>query len=134
MLDELIKAYASQPVGKKRIENPTVKHWEGNPICGDSVDIYLKIDNNDVIEDFWWEGEPKITTVVGASILAEEIVGKKIDEVLNWTFDFFREKGIEVSDRRKRSVVFPLVVTQNAIKKYKGIPPAKWTIVEDLIN
>ncbi len=134
MLDELIKAYASQPVGKKIIENPTIKHSEGNAICGDSIDIYLKIDNNDIIVDFWWDGEPKITTVVGASILAEEIVGKNIDEVLNWSFDFFKERGIEVSDRRKRSVVFPLVVTQNAIKKHKWIPPAQRSVVEDLIE
>lgn len=133
MLAELIKAYASSPVGKKIVPDFDVKHSEGNNICGDSIDIYLKIDNNWIVQDFGWQGEPKITTIVGASLLAEEIIGKSIDEVLNWTFDFFEQRGVEVSDRRKRSVVFPLVVTQNAIKKYKGLPPSQWTATEDLI-
>ena len=52
MLQELIAAYAAQPVGKKIPAQRDIKHSEGNPICGDSIDIYLKIDNNGIVQDW----------------------------------------------------------------------------------
>ena len=52
-----------------------------NPLCGDKVHIYLKLDNRQKVESLTFEGEGCAISLASASIMTELIKGKSFDEV-----------------------------------------------------
>jgi NifU-like protein involved in Fe-S cluster formation len=71
-----------------------------------------------VITAYGHSGEPAIHTLVAASLLAELIEGKSIDEVLTRNYTTIKELGFEVSPRTKRTAVSALLAVRNAIHTY----------------
>lgn len=121
MSDEIvsfIKEYAANPVNNYEMENPTVQHYEWNIVCWDSIEVFLKIEN-DVIKEFSFAGNTAMVSTAAASLIAEIIQWKTLDEVLGWDYGFMKEQGFEVSTRRKMAAVLPLVAISNAIHKYR---------------
>jgi NifU-like protein involved in Fe-S cluster formation len=53
--NETILAYAKNPPNKNILENASVVHHEENRTCGDSLDVYLKISPEGIIEEFGFQ-------------------------------------------------------------------------------
>ena len=51
-----------------------------NPLCGDKVHVYLKLDNKKKIESLTFEGEGCAISLASASIMTELVNGKSFDE------------------------------------------------------
>jgi nitrogen fixation NifU-like protein len=58
-----------------------------NPLCGDRVTLYLKVDD-DVIEDASFEGIGCAISTAAASLMTEALKGKKIGDVQHLFKDF----------------------------------------------
>lgn len=58
-----------------------------NPLCGDQVTVYLKVENG-VIEDLSFEGTGCAISTASASLMTEALKGKKIEEVEDLFEDF----------------------------------------------
>ena len=58
-----------------------------NPLCGDQVTVYLKVENG-VIEDLSFEGTGCAISTASASLMTEALKGKKIEEVEHLFEDF----------------------------------------------
>ena len=58
-----------------------------NPLCGDQVTVYLKVDNG-VITDLSFEGSGCAISTASASLMTEALKGKRIDEVEDLFEDF----------------------------------------------
>lgn len=127
----LINDYSQNPINNFIMENPTISHSEWNSICDDSIEIFLKIENNNIINNFSYIWELSIVWLASASIIAEQIIWKNIDEILNRDFNFMRLIWFEVSPKRKYATVLPILAIRNAIHLYKK----DWIIdeLEDLI-
>ena len=52
-----------------------------NPLCGDKVHVYLKLDSKQKVESLTFEGEGCAISLASASIMTELIKGKSSDEV-----------------------------------------------------
>jgi nitrogen fixation NifU-like protein len=52
-----------------------------NPLCGDKVKIYLKVDTNERIADVAFEGKGCAISVASASLMTEMLKGRTVDEV-----------------------------------------------------
>ena len=52
-----------------------------NPLCGDKVHIYLKVNNEKKVDDISFEGEGCAISLASASILTEIIKGKDFNVV-----------------------------------------------------
>ena len=52
-----------------------------NPLCGDKVHVYLKLDNGKIVEGLTFEGEGCAISLASASIMTELVKGKSFDEV-----------------------------------------------------
>ena len=63
------------------IENPDGVGEVGNPVCGDIMKIYLKIEN-DIITDVKFETFGCGSAIASSSMATELIKGKTIDEAL----------------------------------------------------
>jgi nitrogen fixation protein NifU and related proteins len=51
-----------------------------NPLCGDKLTVYMKVDDKDVVTDVSFEGSGCAISVSSASIMTQMLKGKKIDE------------------------------------------------------
>jgi len=60
-----------------------------NPLCGDRVEIAVKIDANYSVQECMFTGEGCSICMASASMMTEEVVGKPLEEVQE-TIDGFR--------------------------------------------
>jgi nitrogen fixation NifU-like protein len=52
-----------------------------NPLCGDKLTVYLKLDENGRVEDVAFQGAGCAISTASASLMTESVKGKRIDEV-----------------------------------------------------
>lgn len=121
LYSETFLAYAKNPPNKYVMEDVTVRHFEENRSCGDSMEIFMKISDDNHILDASFEGNTAIVTTACASILAESIVGMNIRELFEMDSDTIHEMvGVEISPRRKQASVLGLIAFRNAAHEYLG--------------
>jgi nitrogen fixation NifU-like protein len=63
------------------MEDATVVAVAGNPACGDMITLYLKINENDVIEKTSFESYGCAANIATASIVTEMIKGMTLENV-----------------------------------------------------
>ena len=57
------------------------RHAQGfNPLCGDQLSVYLKVSDQDVIEDVSFEGRGCAISTASASIMTETLRGKTVQQ------------------------------------------------------
>ncbi len=127
----MIKWYNETPINNFEMDDACVVLDEWNIICWDNIKVYLKIKDN-ILTDFSFSWDPSMITKAAASLLAESIEWKTIDEVTKLWLNFMKENWFNVSVRRHRSAVLPLVAIQNAIYKY--LWKDKKVEIEDLLS
>ena len=59
-----------------------------NPLCGDQVKIYLKLNNKQKVEGLTFEGSGCAISIASTSIMTELIKGKSIDSAKNIIDEF----------------------------------------------
>jgi nitrogen fixation protein NifU and related proteins len=71
--------------------DPCTHHAEGyNPLCGDHLDVYLKVSPEGVIEDVSFTGDGCAISKASASMMTAALKGKKVDEA-KVLFEEFRK-------------------------------------------
>lgn len=117
----IINDYARNPINNYKMDDATVTYSEWNIVCDDSIDVFLKINDQWIIEKYSYIWELSIIWIAAASILAEEIEWKHIDEVSSWDYEFMRSLvGWDPTPKRKRAFVMPILGVRNAIHVYKN--------------
>ena len=92
---EMIIDYSRNPLNFGKIENPDVTYHDSNPLCGDSIDIDLKVDA-DRITDIKFHGKGCAICMACTSVLTEMTKGKEISEVRKIVKnDILSELGLE---------------------------------------
>jgi nitrogen fixation protein NifU and related proteins len=87
LYQEVIFDHYKRPRNCRHLD-PASHHADGdNPLCGDKVTIYLKVDNG-VIEDVAFEGVGCAIATASASLMTEALKGRKVDEVEGLFQDF----------------------------------------------
>ena len=81
LYQDIILEHGKSPrnLGKCEGYNHDAKGY--NPLCGDKVHVYLKLDNRQKVESLTFEGEGCAISLASASIMTELIKGKSFDEV-----------------------------------------------------
>ena len=93
---------------------------EVNTICGDEVNVELKVKVGE-ITDIKFHGQGCAISQAAASILTEEVKGKKLEEVQRMEKDdILKMLGIPISPARLKCALLALYATKNAIKQIKG--------------
>ena len=70
--------HGKNPRNKGKCDGFTNDAKAHNPLCGDKVHIYLKLNKNNEIEDLSFEGEGCAISLASASILTEIVKGKDL--------------------------------------------------------
>ena len=118
---EMIVDYSRNPVNFGEIENHDVTFHDSNPLCGDSIDIDMKIDDNKVT-DIKFQGKGCAICMACSSVLTEITKGKSIDDVRKIEkHDVLSELGLEhLQAVRIKCALLSLKVLKSALYTYLG--------------
>ena len=87
---ELILDHAERPRHFGKIDDATHSAEGINPLCGDKLKLYLRLDD-DRIEDASFEGSGCAISVASASLMTDIVIGKRVSEALRF-FDAVRQQ------------------------------------------
>lgn len=79
--DDYILDHFECPYHKGRLDDPSGSHCERNPLCGDVVQMDVRIDADGRVTDCYFDGRGCAISQAAASILCENVEGKLVDEV-----------------------------------------------------
>ena len=85
---EIILDHGKNPTNKGKCNGYTNDAKAHNPLCGDRVHIYLKLNKNKEIQDLSFEGEGCAISLASASILTEIVKGKDLSFLKKINEDF----------------------------------------------
>ncbi len=74
---EIILDHYRNPRNKGKIDNPDVVIHDSNPLCGDQIDIYLKVVEGQ-IKDIKFDGKGCAISQASASMLTEMVMEKPL--------------------------------------------------------
>ena len=106
------------------LENPDGVGEVGNPVCGDIMKIYLKIDD-DIITDVKFETFGCGSAIASSSMATEMIKGKSIYEAMALTNKAVAEALDGLPAHKLHCSVLAEEAIKNALKDYydrKGLP------------
>lgn len=74
------------PKNLGRMEDATISAVAGNPMCGDMITFYLKVNDQDVIERATFESYGCAANIATSSIVTEKIRGMKLEDAwkISW--------------------------------------------------
>ncbi len=117
--DMIIDLYR-HPVNFGKLENPDIKAKDSNPLCGDVIEIQIKL-NKGIAKEVKFNGKGCAISQASASLLTEMIKGKKIDELMKLDKkDILDALGIEIGPIRLKCALLPLKVLKMGIYSYLG--------------
>ena len=133
---ENILDHYKNPRNFGKINNASVHHHEYNPLCGDEIDLYLVIDNNKKIVDIKFYGKGCAISQASASMLTEQIKGKRIEEIEKLTKENILEMlGIPISPVRLKCALLSLDTLKNSVlifEKYIHNNKIKGVVLKDV--
>ena len=86
---EVILDHHRHPRNFGKLEGATARVEGYNPLCGDRVEIALKLDSSQKLVDCRFSGEGCSICMASASMMTEEVMGKSVGDVQE-TIDGFR--------------------------------------------
>ncbi len=124
--EELIQSY-EHPSHKGVIENPTLERHEENISCGDKITVYIKLENNKII-DIKFNGLGCVISMGSADMLIEELKNKEVDDIEKLKKeDLLKIIGIDPGPVRMHCATLALRAVKKAIFEYEKKEPDKET-------
>ncbi|MBQ1391415.1 MAG: iron-sulfur cluster assembly scaffold protein [Firmicutes bacterium] len=117
------------PKNVGEIENPSGVGVYGSPVCGDMMQMHIKVDENDVITDCKFKTFGCGSAIASSSMATQMIIGKTVEEALAITNkDVVKELGglpavkihcSVLADHAIKSAIYDYA--QKNGKTYKGL-------------
>lgn len=116
------------------IKDADIQKHDINISCGDEVEIYVKLEeadnkhnikkekfDNQKIKDIKFSGQGCVICMASASILTEELQGKKIIDVKNMNTDSLLELlQLQLTPTRVKCAMLSLVTLKKGIMEYES--------------
>ena len=80
LYQDIILEHGKSPRNLGKCEGYSHEAKGYNPLCGDKVHVYLKLDNEKKVEGLTFEGDGCAISLASASIMTELIKGKSFEE------------------------------------------------------
>jgi nitrogen fixation NifU-like protein len=125
MYRQQILDHYKNPRNYGELEDPTFTHVGENPMCGDTIEIDVELDDDEeVIEDLAFRGDGCAISQAAASMLTEMVVGKTIEDLHQMDRDDMTDTlGVDISPMRVKCAVLAEKVAQDGADIYFGENP-----------
>ena len=120
LYQEIILDHGKNPRNLRKSENFNKDAKGHNPLCGDNVHIFLKLDENKKIEDISFEGSGCAISMASASIMTELLSGKnenQTKEIISDFLEMIKKKDILESKNLNENEKTKLMCL-SGVKKY----------------
>ena len=95
LYQEIILEHGKNPRNLGKTENFNKDAKGNNPLCGDNVHVYLKLNDQRKVEDISFEGSGCAISMASASIMTDLFKGKdefEVREIVKDFLDMIKEK------------------------------------------
>tara|TARA_Y100001970_G_scaffold139251_1_gene171307 strand:+ start:18 stop:491 length:474 start_codon:yes stop_codon:yes gene_type:complete len=120
LYQEIILDHGKNPRNLRSIEGFNKDAKGHNPLCGDKVHIYLKLNDKKKIEDISFEGSGCAISMASASIMTDLFKGKEekeVKEIVDDFLDMIKEKP-ELSTRKLKEDEKTKLMCLSGVKQY----------------
>lgn len=116
---EIILDHYRNPRNKGKLSDADVSIHDSNPLCGDEIDIHLKVEE-DKIKDIKFEGRGCAISQASASMLTEMIIDKPLNTIKDLTKeDILENIGLmNLGPARIKCALLSLKVLKLGMVKY----------------
>ena len=116
---EIILDHYRNPRNKGKLSGADVSIHDSNPLCGDEIDIHLKVEE-DKIKDIKFEGRGCAISQASASMLTEMIIDKPLNTIKDLTKeDILENIGLmNLGPARIKCALLSLKVLKLGMVKY----------------
>ena len=109
---EIILEHGKSPRNFGKCEKYTHEAKGYNPLCGDQVHVYLKLNDEKKVEDLTFEGSGCAISIASTSIMTELVKGKKLDvtkKIIKAFMNMIKKtdeiKSYDLSDEQKTKIM-----------------------------
>jgi len=121
MYTEILLDYYRNPRCFGTIENYHVHARDTNPSCGDVIEFFARVNRDKVITDIKFTGKGCAISQAAASMLAEAMMGKNIDEIVKLDKKQMLDMiGIPISMMRLKCALLGMKVLKVGVYQYLG--------------
>ena len=95
LYQEIILDHGKNPRNLRKTDNFNKDARGHNPLCGDKVHVYLKLNEKKKVEDISFEGQGCAISMASASIMTSLVKGKEekeVKEIINDFLEMIKEK------------------------------------------
>ena len=120
------------PKNLGKMEDATVTAVAGNPLCGDMITFYLKINDQGIIEKASFESYGCAANIATSSIVTEMIKGVKLEDAWKISWKSVAEAVGGLPSIKFHCGILAVGALKRAIRKYyknKGVSP-DWLLEE----
>ncbi|MEK6953395.1 MAG: Fe-S cluster assembly sulfur transfer protein SufU [Candidatus Micrarchaeota archaeon] len=102
-----------------KMDNPDAKFHDSNPLCGDEIEIQLKISGGKVTE-VKFQGQGCAISQASASILTEKLIGMSLEDAMKLEKEQITEwLGTDLTPSRLKCALLSLMVAKAAIDEFE---------------
>jgi NifU-like protein involved in Fe-S cluster formation len=106
------------PKNLGKMEDATVTAIAGNPLCGDMITFYLKINDQDVIQKASFESYGCAANIATSSVVTEMIIGMKLEDAWNISYKSVAESVGGLPSIKFHCGILAVGALKRAIRKY----------------
>lgn len=118
MYQDFILELYKNPINFGKIENADMHALSHNPLCGDKVEIFIKLDESKKVEEAKFIGSGCAISQASASLFTEEIKGKTVEEIRSMSKENILEMikvDLRKNPSRLKCAMLPLEVAKKAV-------------------
>ena len=112
LYQDIILEHGKSPRNFGKCEKYTHQAKGHNPLCGDQVQVYVKLNHKKTVEDLTFEGSGCAISIASSSIMTELIKGKSFEAVKSIINDFLNMiknatemKSSDLTDDQKTKIM-----------------------------
>ena len=101
LYQEIILDHGKNPRNLGKFDNYNKDAKGHNPLCGDNVHVFLRLNENKKVEDIAFEGSGCAISMASASIMTDMVRGKEekeVKEIINDFLGLIKEKDLLDND------------------------------------
>ena len=120
LYQEIILDHGKNPRNLRKTENFNKDAKGHNPLCGDKVHIFLKLNDNKKLEDISFEGQGCAISMASASIMTDLLKGKEekeVKEIVNDFLEMIKEKD-EIKSKLLKEDEKTKLMCLSGVKQY----------------
>ena len=133
MYRQQILDHYKNPRNYGKIEDPTFTHIGENPMCGDTIEMDVVLDDaEETIEHVAFQGDGCAISQAAASMLSQELNGMAVEQLKEMDRDDIIDMlGVDISPMRVKCAVLAEKVAQDGLEIYLGEKDIDMTSTED---